>query len=97
VSLRIRFRFDGKCSSHPRYNPERDGTPQHKDCPGCETLWVIHLYSRIARRKAEAGEGITCSGPVALSANDPAPEKEEELTGCQEEPESHDVDVASSS
>ena len=40
MSLRIRFRFDGRCSVHPRYNPERDGRPQHKDCSGCESLWA---------------------------------------------------------
>jgi len=63
MSLRIRFRFDGRCAMHPRYNPERDGSPQHKNCPGCESLWVIHLYCRIARRKAEAGEGILVTRP----------------------------------
>jgi hypothetical protein len=63
MSLRIRFRFDGRCSMHPRYNPEKDGSPQHKNCPGCESLWVIHLYCRIARRKAEAGEGILVTRP----------------------------------
>src|SRR5215472_14110356 len=54
LSLRIRFRFDGRCSVHPRYNPEKDGRSQHKDCAGCESVWVIHLYPGIARRKAEA-------------------------------------------
>jgi hypothetical protein len=63
MSLRIRFRFDGRCSIHPRYNPEKDGSPQHKNCPGCDSLWVIHLYCRIARRKAEAGEGILVTRP----------------------------------
>jgi hypothetical protein len=63
VSLRIRFRFDGRCSVHPRYNPEKDGRPQHKDCSGCESLWVIHLYTGIARRKAQASEGILVSTP----------------------------------
>ena len=58
MSLRIRFRFDGRCSLHPRYNPEREGRPQSKDCPGCESLYVIHLYTRIARRKAECGDGM---------------------------------------
>lgn len=55
MSLKIRFRFDGRCSMHPRYNPENDGQSQHKDCPGCDALWVIHLYTGIARRKAEIG------------------------------------------
>ena len=61
MSLRIRFRFDGRCSVHPRYNPDKDGRPQHKDCPGCESLWVIHLYTGIARRKGESGDGIFVS------------------------------------
>jgi len=52
MSLRIRFRFDGKCSFHPRYDPARDGRPQHGNCEGCESLYVIHLYIRIAKRRA---------------------------------------------
>jgi hypothetical protein len=94
VSLRIRFRFDGKCSVHPRYNPEKDGRPQHKACSGCESLWVIHLYSGIARRKAEAGEGILVSGP-ALQAppGEPAAEAEEDLTSVREEPEPESGDI----
>jgi len=64
----IRFRFDGRCGVHPRYNPERDGRPQHTDCRGCDSLWVIHLYCGIARRKAEAGEGIFVVHP-AIQAN----------------------------
>ena len=58
MSLRIRFRFDGRCGVHPRYNPSRDGRPQEKNCPGCESLYVIHLYVRIARKRAESGDGI---------------------------------------
>lgn len=61
MSLKIRFRFDGRCRLHPRYNPEKDGRPQHRDCPGCESLYVIHLYCHIARRKSESGEGILVS------------------------------------
>ncbi len=53
MSLRVRFRFDGKCSVHPRYDPARDGRPQHGDCEGCDSLYVIHLYIRIAKRRAE--------------------------------------------
>jgi hypothetical protein len=58
MSLRIRFRFDGKCSLHPRYNPARDGRPQHSNCEGCESLYVIHLYTKIAKRRAENENGI---------------------------------------
>jgi len=58
MSLRIRFRFDGKCSLHPRYDPARDGRPQHSSCEGCESLYVIHLYTKIAKRRAENENGI---------------------------------------
>jgi hypothetical protein len=88
VSLRIRFRFDGRCSVHPRYNPEKDGRPQYKDCSGCESLWVIHLYSGIARRKADAGDGIIVSGTAAHAAPDRAsPETEEDQIDNCEQPE----------
>ncbi len=53
MSLKIRFRFDGKCSLHPRYNPKRDGRPRDGKCEGCESLYVIHLYTKIANRRAE--------------------------------------------
>jgi hypothetical protein len=53
MSLRIRFRFDGKCSLHPRYDPARDGRPQHAKCEGCESLYVIYLYTQIAKRRAD--------------------------------------------
>src|SRR5258708_26369356 len=74
MSLRIRFRFDGRCSVHPRYDPEKDGRPQHKDCSGCESLWVIHLYTGIARRKTERGDGMLVSRPQSQTeASDHAP------------------------
>ena len=88
MSLRIRFRFDGRCSVHPRYNPERDGRPQHKDCAGCESLWVIHLYTGIARRKAEAGEGILVSSPqLQASTTEPAAEMDEDQINSCGQPE----------
>jgi hypothetical protein len=52
MSLRLRFRFDGKCSVHPRYDPTRNGRPQDEKCEGCESLYVIYLYTKIASRKA---------------------------------------------
>lgn len=58
MSLRIRFRFDGKCSLHPRYDPARDGRPEHGNCEGCESLYVIHLYTKIAKIRAENENGI---------------------------------------
>ena len=64
MSLRIRFRFDGKCSLHPRYDPARDGRPQHGNCDGCESLYVIHLYIRIAKRRAGEGNGIVVRTPA---------------------------------
>jgi hypothetical protein len=53
MSLKIRFRFDGKCTRHPRYDPKRDGRPSDRKCEGCESLYVIHLYVKIAKRRAE--------------------------------------------
>jgi len=53
MSLKIRFRFDGRCARHPRYNPKRDGHPSDGKCEGCESLYVIHLYTKIALRRAE--------------------------------------------
>jgi hypothetical protein len=53
MSLKIRFRFDGKCTRHPRYDPKRDGRPSDGKCEGCEALYVIHLYAKIANRRAE--------------------------------------------
>ena len=58
MSLRIRFRFDGKCSLRPRYNPGRDGRPPLSNCEGCESLYLIHLYIKIAKRRAENENGI---------------------------------------
>jgi hypothetical protein len=58
MSLRIRFRFDGKCSLHPRYDPARDGRPHYSNCEGCESLYVIHLYTKIAKRRAKNENGI---------------------------------------
>ena len=64
MSLKIRFRFDGRCSLHSRYDPGRDGRPQHGSCEGCESLYVIHLYIRIAKRRAKEGKGIVVRTPA---------------------------------
>src|SRR5712691_66411 len=64
MSLRIRFRFDGKCGVHSRYDPARDGRPQHGNCEGCESLYVIDLYMRIARKRAAEGKGIVVRTPI---------------------------------
>jgi hypothetical protein len=53
MSLKIRFRFDGRCTRHPRYDPKRDGRPSDARCEGCESLYVIHLYVKIAKRRAK--------------------------------------------
>jgi hypothetical protein len=64
MSLRIRFRFDGKCILPPRYDPARDGRPQHGSSEGCESLYVIHLYIRIAKTRAAEGKGLVVrTGP----------------------------------
>jgi hypothetical protein len=52
---------------HPRYNPEEDGSSEHTDCPGCESLRVIQLYVSIARKKAATGDGMIVSRAVQPS------------------------------
>jgi hypothetical protein len=77
MALRIRFHFDGKCARHPRYDPKRDGQPEHGKCEGCETLHVIALYTRIAKRRADKAEGIVVRTPTRpgeqSSTNESAP------------------------
>jgi hypothetical protein len=74
MSLRIRFRFDGKCSIHPRYDPARDGRPQHGKCEGCESLYVIHLYTGIAKRRAENSSCLLARFSSGREAERPADE-----------------------
>lgn len=64
MSLKIRFRFDGRCSRHPRYDPKRDGRPSDGKCEGCESLYVIDLYTKIAKRRAEDANLIVVRVPA---------------------------------
>jgi hypothetical protein len=64
MSLKIRFRFDGRCTRHPRYNPKRDGRAPDGKCEGCESLYVIHLYTKIAKRRAEDANLIVVRVPT---------------------------------
>ncbi|MBV9073150.1 MAG: hypothetical protein JOZ10_05905 [Acidobacteria bacterium] len=84
MSLRIRFRFDGRCSRHPRYNPEKDGRPAHPKCPGCESLYVIALYCGIARRRAAKGDGIIVSNRETIAQPDVADTKLDESPAADE-------------
>jgi hypothetical protein len=68
MSLKIRFRFDGRCTRHPRYDPRRDGQPADGKCEGCESLYVIHLYMKIVKRRTEGANLI-----VARAATDREP------------------------
>jgi hypothetical protein len=92
MSLRIRFRFDGKCSVHPRYNPEKDGGPQHKDCSGCESLYCIHLYCGIAKKKAISGEGLIVSHQEAQAEPSDSLTASEGSSGPKSEPQESETD-----
>lgn len=46
--MKIRFKFEARCSLHPRTEPE---VHMHR-CLECEALHVIATYTRIAARKA---------------------------------------------
>jgi len=79
MSLKIRFRFDGRCTRHPRYNPMRDGRSSDGNCEGCESLYVIHLYVKIAKRRAEDPNLIVVRVPTDREehkANDVEPSSE---------------------
>jgi hypothetical protein len=69
MSLKIRFRFDGRCTRHPGYNPKRDGRPSDAKCEGCESLYVIHLYTKIAKRRAEDANLIVVRASTDSEAN----------------------------
>ncbi len=64
MSLKIRFRFDGRCTRYPRYDPKREGRPADGKCEGCESLHVIHLYTKIAKRRAEDANLIVVRVPA---------------------------------
>jgi hypothetical protein len=64
MSLKIWFRFDGRCTRRPRYDPKRDGHPSDGKCEGCESLHVIHLYVKIAKRRAEDSNLIAVRVPT---------------------------------
>jgi hypothetical protein len=81
MSLKIRFRFDGRCTRHPRYDPKRDGRPSDGKCEGCESLYVIHLYTKIAKRRAENANLI-----VARASSDR--QEQEEQQAIDEQPSS---------
>ena len=71
MSLKIRFRFDGRCTRHPRYNPKPDGRPSDGKCEGCESLYVIHLYTKIAKRRAEDTSLIVVRVPTDREEREP--------------------------
>lgn len=58
MSLKVRFRFDGRCTRHPRYDPRRDGCPPDGKCDGCESLYLIHLYTKIAKKRRAEDAGL---------------------------------------
>lgn len=63
MSLKVRFRFDGKCALHSRYDPACDGLPQHGKWKGCDSLYVIYLYTKIAKRRPENSPCIVARFP----------------------------------
>ena len=72
----------------PAITRKETGDPSTKTAHGCESLWVIHLYSGIARRKADAGDGIIVSGPVSqVSPEGTTTETEEDQIHNREQPE----------
>ena len=81
MSLKIRFRFDGRCTRHPRYDPKRDGRPSDGKCEGCESLYVIHLYTKIAKRRAEDVNLIVVRVPTVREEHKTSDEQPSSKTG----------------
>jgi hypothetical protein len=48
----------------PAITPQKDGRPQDKNCAGCESLYVIFLYTGIAQKKADSGDGLFVLRPT---------------------------------
>lgn len=69
MSLKIRFRFDGKCLRHTRYNPKRDRRPPDGNCEGCESLNVIYLYTKITQKRAQNSASIRAQ--VSIGREEP--------------------------
>lgn len=69
--LGFTFRFNGRCRIHPAYDPREHGRPTDPNCAGCESLYVISLYTRIAARKAHEGDGIDYFATLANSLEQP--------------------------
>lgn len=83
MPLKIRFRFDGRCTRHPRYDPRRDGRPPDGKCEGCESLYVIHLYVKIAKRRAEDANLIVAQASSAREEHQAIDEQPSSETGAE--------------
>jgi hypothetical protein len=83
MSLKIRFRFDGRCTRHPRYDPKRDGRPSDGKCEGCESLYVIHLYIKIAKRRAEDANLIVVRASIDREEQQATDAQTSSATGAQ--------------
>lgn len=53
MSLKMRFRFDGRCTRHPRYNPPTMGAHITGRANNVSRSTSFHLYIKIAERRAE--------------------------------------------
>ena len=51
MSLRIRFRFDGKCSLHPRYDPARAMDGHNMEIVKGVNLCTSFIFTRRSRRE----------------------------------------------
>lgn len=81
MSLKIRFRFEGRCIRHPRYDPKRDGRPSDGNCEGCESLYVIHLYTKIAKGRAEGASLIAIRTSTDRQEQEPSDAQPSSETG----------------
>src|SRR5579863_7172492 len=71
MSLKFRFRFDGRCTRHPRYNPKRDGRPPDAKCEGCDSLYVIHFTRKSPKEEPKTRTSSWSGRPPIVTSNQP--------------------------
>lgn len=78
MSMKIRFKFHGRCEAHPRFNPAREGLAAVKaGCETCQQLYRIWAAIEHARSYAAYFDGTRLHaggrvsyGPIDAWASD---------------------------
>ena len=70
MAMTLRFRFHGRCETHPRFNPARDGLGGIKGgCHTCHQMWRIWVAIEHAKGAAIYFDGARISETEARRDN----------------------------